>query len=126
MRGVKTNQGLRSKSPLSPQTIRIQHRLAEWTKSGRKHWDLYRWLISPIILCDAARAVVRNGGVAGIDGATCEDIKGKEWEYVVELSAALRSGTTSCLHSEKGWKETATWDTDDKRQNNTKSDGAPA
>jgi len=28
----------RKRMSLSPQTIRVQHRLAEVTKSGRKHW----------------------------------------------------------------------------------------
>ncbi|MBI4042990.1 MAG: group II intron reverse transcriptase/maturase [Deltaproteobacteria bacterium] len=75
---------------LSPQTLRVQNRLAEWTKSGRKHWDLYRWLLDPHILYDATRLVIANGGAAGLDGKTCAEIKGREWEYANELSRQLR------------------------------------
>lgn len=70
--------------------MRIQHRLAEWTKQGRKHWDLYRWLLDPILLSDALRLVMENDGCAGVDQMSCSDIKGKEWEFVTELSNQLR------------------------------------
>jgi RNA-directed DNA polymerase len=78
---------------LSPQTIRVRHRLAEWTKSGRKHWDLYRWISDSFILYDAAKLVLRNKGTAGIDGVACDDIRGREWEYAEALSHEIRSGT---------------------------------
>lgn len=78
---------------LSRQTIRIQHRLAQWTKEGRKHWDLYRWLMDPLILSDAAKLVVENGGAPGIDGLTCDEIKGNEWSHAVEISRRLRLKT---------------------------------
>lgn len=77
---------------LSPQTIRVQHRLAEWSKSGRKHWDLYRWLLDPKILLDATKLMVANAGAAGIDKISCSEIKGKEWGFAVNLSAKLKSG----------------------------------
>jgi len=77
---------------LSPQTIRIQHRLAEWSKSGRKHWDLYRWLLDSKILFDATKLIIANDGVAGLDKISCSEIKGKEWEFAVELAAKLKSG----------------------------------
>lgn len=77
---------------LNPQTIRIQHRLAEWSKSGRKHWDLYRWLLDPQILFDATKLILRNDGAAGVDKISCGEIKGKEWEFAVKLAAKLRSG----------------------------------
>lgn len=75
---------------LSPQTIRTRHRLAEWTRSGRKHWDLYRWLFSPTLLYDAVRLVLANDGASGIDRVSCGEIKGREWEFAVKISAKLR------------------------------------
>ena len=77
---------------LSPQTIRLQHRLAERIKSGRKHWDLYRWLLDLFLLHDATRLVIANAGAAGIDEITCASVKGKEWEFAQEVSAKLRTG----------------------------------
>lgn len=53
----------RKRMSLSPQTIRVQHRLTEVTKSGRKHWDLYRWLWDPFLLYDATRLVIANDGL---------------------------------------------------------------
>ncbi len=77
---------------LSLQTVHIQHQLAEITKSSRKHWDLYRWMLDPFLLLDATRAVLANKGAAGVDGVRCEQIKGKEWEFAVVLAGKLRSG----------------------------------
>lgn len=77
---------------LSPQTVRIRHRLKEWTKSGRKHWDLYRYLYDPYLLHDALILVIKNGGSAGLDGQTINEIRGKEWDYVREMIADLRAG----------------------------------
>lgn len=82
----------RKQMSLSPQTIRIQHQLTEWTKSGRKHWDLYRWMLDPFVLWDATKLVLVNKGAAGIDEITCEQIKGKEWDYAYALATKLRSG----------------------------------
>lgn len=76
---------------LSPQTIRIQHRLGQWNKTGRKHWDLYRWLMDPYFLLDALRLVMRNRGAPGVDGESCEEIRGREWEYVNQLAQSLRA-----------------------------------
>lgn len=42
---MKQKARTQKRMSLNPQTIRVQHRLAEWSKSGRKHWDLYRWLL---------------------------------------------------------------------------------
>lgn len=74
-----------------PQTIRIQHRLVEWSKQGRKHWDLYRYLMDPHLLLDALQLVLRNGGSPGIDGERCQAIRGREWEYVSRISQELRT-----------------------------------
>jgi RNA-directed DNA polymerase len=82
----------RKRTSLSPQTIRLQHRLAEVTKSGRKHWDLYRWLLDPFLLYDATRLVIANDGASGIDALDCAAVKGKEWEFAKGISAKLRSG----------------------------------
>ena len=75
---------------LHPQTIRIQYRLVEWSKQGRKHWDIYRWLMDPHLLLDALRLVLRNGGSPGLDRERCEDIRGREWIYVSRLAQQLR------------------------------------
>lgn len=77
---------------LSPQTIRVQHRLAEWSKSGRKHWDLYRWLFDPKILFDATKLILQNNGAAGVDKVSCSEVKGREGEFAVALAAKLKSG----------------------------------
>ena len=78
---------------LSPETIRIQHRLAQWSQSGRKQWDLYRWLYNPFVLRDATELVIRNAGAAGPDGQTVEWLKGKEWAMARKLTKELRAGT---------------------------------
>jgi RNA-directed DNA polymerase len=77
---------------LSPQTIRIQRRLSEWTQRGRKHWDLYRWVFDPFVLSDAIKLVIRNGGTAGPDGMQVSELKGREWEIAMQLSRDIRSG----------------------------------
>ena len=89
---VRQNTRTQKRKSLSPQTIRVQHRLAEWSKSGRKHWDLYRWILDPKILFDATKLILRNDGAAGVDKISCDEIKGKEWEFAVELAAKLKSG----------------------------------
>lgn len=78
---------------LSPQTLRIQNRLSEWTKGGRKHWDLYRWMLNPFVLCDAIKLVIKNGGAAGPDGVQVSALRGREWATALELSENLQSGT---------------------------------
>ena len=83
---------------LSTSTLRIQNRLVHQSQSGRKHWDLYRWLLDPILLCDATHLVLKNDGSAGIDQVACASIKGKEWDFAVSLSRKLR---------EKSYKPTA-------------------
>lgn len=75
---------------LHPQTIRIRHRLVEWSKQGRKHWDLYRWIMDPYVLLDALSLVLKNRGSPGLDNERCEDIRGREWEYVNRLAQSLR------------------------------------
>ncbi len=91
---AKDSAGKEKRTSLSPQTLYVQNRLAQWTKSGRKHWDLYRWLLDPLILCEATRLVIENGGSAGLDGMKCEQIKNHEWEYAIKLSRKLRSNTS--------------------------------
>jgi RNA-directed DNA polymerase len=78
---------------LSPQTIHVQHRLIEHSQKGRKHWDLYRWLLDPFILCDATKLVLANRGAAGIDGTSWNEIRGKEWAFATQLERKLKSGT---------------------------------
>ena len=82
--------GVGKQRSLHPQTIRIRHRLAEWSKQGRKHWDIYRWLMDPYVLLDALKLVLRNGGSPGLDHERCESIRGREWEYVSRLAQSLR------------------------------------
>ena len=90
---IQTNSRGQKQKSLHPQTIRIRHRLAEWTKSGRKHWDLYRWVMDPYVLCDAVKLVLKNAGTAGLDGETCASIRGREWAYAQEVREELRSGS---------------------------------
>ena len=89
---MKQRIRIQKRMSLSPQTIRIQHRLAEWSKGGRKHWDLYRWLYDPKILFDATKLILRNDGAAGVDKVRCDEVKGKEWEFAVKLAAKMKSG----------------------------------
>src|SRR5690606_34567068 len=76
---------------LSTYVLHIQARLSAWNQTGRKHWDLYRWLLDPVLLVEAVKRVLRNDGSAGLDGATCESLRGREWEYALSLSQRLRS-----------------------------------
>ena len=68
--------GVKKQKSLHPQTMRIRLRLEQWSKQGRKHWDLYRHLMDPYVLLDALRLVLRNRGVAGIDGQSCQEFRG--------------------------------------------------
>ena len=83
----------KKRKSLHPQTIRVQHRLATQTKQGRKHWDLFRWLCDPFLLCDAIQRVIDNSGSAGLDGLGVEELKGKEWSYATKLSKQLKMKT---------------------------------
>ena len=88
---LKNETGMKKQMSLHPQTIRIRHRLLEQSKQGRKHWDLFRYLLDPFVLSDALKLVLRNGGSPGLDGEKCGDIKGREWEYVTKLCESLRT-----------------------------------
>jgi hypothetical protein len=77
---------------LSPQTIRLRHRLRQWQKSGRKHWDLYRYLYNPFLIHDALRLVLKNAGSGGLDGVRVQDIRGEEWDYVKRIIEEIRAG----------------------------------
>jgi len=91
--GFQTASGVKKQMSFHPQTIRIRHRLTQWTKSGRKHWDLYRWVMDPYILWDATKLVLRNAGSAGLDLQTCKSIRGNEWKFAQEVGELLRSGS---------------------------------
>lgn len=78
---------------LHPQTIRIRHRLREWTRSGRKQWDIYRYLYNPFVIHDALKLIVKNGGASGVDGKTIKSIQGHEWDFVRQVLNKLQSGT---------------------------------
>lgn len=84
---------MKKRTSLHPQTIRIQHRLAQWTQSGRKHWDLYRWVFDPYVLWDATKLVLKNAGSAGLDRETCESVRGNEWAFSQEVRKELQSGS---------------------------------
>lgn len=79
--------------PLSPQTLHIQQHLASWTKRGRKHWDLYRHLLSVHLLADATKLVLRNAGSHGIDKVTCDAVKAEGVEFVRKLREKLATKT---------------------------------
>ena len=78
---------------LSPQTRHIRIRVAEHAKKGRKQWDLYRYLTDPYLLADAIELVIKNRGSAGLDQVTVASVKGKEWDFVKDLSERLRVRT---------------------------------
>lgn len=88
----RLNTKTKKRMSLSLQTIRVQQRLIEHSQKGRKHWDLYRWLLDPFVLYDATRLVLVNKGAPGIDETRWEEIKGKEWNFAVKLQAKLKSG----------------------------------
>jgi len=92
-RSGKPELGMKKQMSLHPQTIRVRHRLEQWTQTGRKHWDLYRWIMDPYVLLDALKLVLRNQGSHGVDGEKCEDIRGNEWEYISRLAQSLRDRT---------------------------------
>ncbi len=78
---------------LHPQTIRIRHCIRLQSQRGRKHWDLYRGLLSPFVLSDALKFIVKNRGSSGLDGQSIYSIKGKEQEFIKEIIYELKSGT---------------------------------
>jgi len=82
---------------LNPQTLRIRLQLERRTKSGQKHWDIYRHLYNPFVLMDATKLVMLNAGAAGIDGVECADIRGKEWEYAVKLCEEIKASRATGL-----------------------------
>jgi RNA-directed DNA polymerase len=90
---TETSSGVRKRTSLHPQTIRVQHRLAQWTESGRKHWDLYRWVLDPYVLWDATKLVLRNAGSPGLDREICESVRGNEWAFAQSVREELQSGS---------------------------------
>ncbi len=95
MKSTATQSASRARKscPLSPQTLHIQQHLKSWTKSGRKHWDLFRHLLSPHLLADATRLVLRNAGSHGIDKVTCDEVRAQGMEFVRGLREKLVSKT---------------------------------
>lgn len=93
MKASNEKLGGKKHKSLSPQTIRIRHRLAQWSQQGRKHWDLYRHMMDPYVLLDALKFVMVNRGASGVDGETCESIRKREWEYVTKLAEHLKDRT---------------------------------
>jgi RNA-directed DNA polymerase len=89
----QTNSRARKLSPLRPETLHIQNQLVLWTKSGRKHWDLFRHLLNPHLLADATKLVLQNAGTCGIDRVTCAELKAEGWEFVRRLREKLKAKT---------------------------------
>lgn len=75
---------------LHPRSLRIRHQIFEHTRNKRKHWDLYRHLMDPILLFDALNLVKANKGKGGVDGMEIDDITGREEEFVRKLALKLR------------------------------------
>jgi RNA-directed DNA polymerase len=75
---------------LSPETLRARLRLEKWEKSDRKHWELYCHMLNPHVLLDALKLILANAGAAGVDEIECKDIKGHEWDFVVNLRSELK------------------------------------
>lgn len=85
--------GVKKSMSLCPPTRHARNQIAQKTKLGRKHWDLFRYLLDPHILCDALRLVIRNGGAAGLDRQTVDEVRGQEWKFATEWAAGLRART---------------------------------
>jgi RNA-directed DNA polymerase len=79
-----------SRMSLSTETIRIQNRIRQHRTSGKKAWDLYRWMMNPWILWDAYRLVKANKGKEGTDGVTWSMIEGKEKDFLRLLQSKIR------------------------------------
>lgn len=93
MKELESAPRAKKQMSLSPQTVRIRARLAEWQASGRRHWDLFRYLYDPHVLADATRLVLKNAGSSGIDNKTCAEVRKQGWEFVKELSHKLKTKT---------------------------------
>lgn len=68
---------------------RILYRKAKENKKWRA-WSLYGDLARHDVLATALIAVVRNGGVAGVDGVTVEQVKGDRDVFLEALQRELR------------------------------------
>jgi RNA-directed DNA polymerase len=91
---IKDSPKEKQNSRLSPQTLGIQLQIREFAKqAGRKHWDLYRYLLNPSVLSDALEQVKRNNGAPGIDGVAVSSVKDKEWEFIKQLTDKLKKKT---------------------------------
>lgn len=82
----------------TPDNIRtLQRKLYQKAKQepGYRFYALYDKVYRPDILAHAYRLVKANGGCAGADGRTFEDIEGGEGiaEFLAELGEALRAKT---------------------------------
>jgi RNA-directed DNA polymerase len=87
---ARTKHKAKKSMSLSLETIRIRSRLREWTKSGRKHWDIQRYLWNPFVLFDATKLVIRNSGAAGVDEQSVKELQGREWEVATSLSQEIK------------------------------------
>lgn len=78
---------------LSLETTRIREQVERHETSGRRHWDIFRYLYSPSLIRDATQLVLRNAGSAGIDKQTCDEVRAMGETFVERLVRKLRERT---------------------------------
>jgi RNA-directed DNA polymerase len=81
------------KAPISLQELR--RRIYRKAKSEKTHrfWGLFVHIIKPETLAEAYRIAKRNGGAAGIDGQTFEDIEAAGFaSFLTEIREELSTG----------------------------------
>jgi hypothetical protein len=88
--------------PKVRQLQRTLYRKAKENK-GWRAWSLYGDLARHDVLETALRAVVRNGGVAGVDGVTVEQVKGEREVFLEALQRQLREKSYRPSPVLRGW-----------------------
>lgn len=90
---LKNSFGCEKAKSSAPQMLTPRSFLGKWTNSGRKHWDLFRHVVSQATLSEALNLVLANGGSHGIDKVTCESVKLRRSEFLLELREKLQAKT---------------------------------
>jgi group II intron reverse transcriptase/maturase len=77
--------------PTPPKVRQLQRTLYRKAKENKqwRAWSLYGILVRHDVLETALKAVIRNGGVAGVDGVTVEQVKGNREVFLETLQRQL-------------------------------------